>query len=154
MKKYLGVKMIEAVATTHGEYAMEKYGNVDSKLSTIDPSTEGYKVIYDNDYVSWSPKDVFEASYFPISDEEGSKINLEDVQTFMGDITGNQVDEVSTLVKCESVTGFTQYAISSCVSPDNYNTELGKKYGTEELVSKYWHCLGFVLKWAKNGLKK
>jgi hypothetical protein len=38
----------------------------------------GYLVVYPNpegDYKSWSPKDVFEAAYRPISDREKELIN-------------------------------------------------------------------------------
>lgn len=44
MKKYLGVKIIEAE-------------------SEIKNGENGYKVVYEDGYVSWSPKDVFEKAY-------------------------------------------------------------------------------------------
>lgn len=46
MKKYLGVKLIEA------ESGIEPHGH-----------KEGYKVQYEDGYISWSPKDVFEKAY-------------------------------------------------------------------------------------------
>lgn len=44
MKKYIGTKIIKA------EPEMEE-------------GVEGYKVVYEDGYVSWSPKDVFEKAY-------------------------------------------------------------------------------------------
>lgn len=44
MKKYLGVKLIEAELQVKG-------------------IRDGYKVVYPDGYVSWSPKDVFEEAY-------------------------------------------------------------------------------------------
>jgi len=54
MKKYIGVKMISAEPkqkTTLGTENSE--GGVQ----------EGYKVVYEDGYESWSPKDVFEKAY-------------------------------------------------------------------------------------------
>ena len=45
MEKYLGVKLVQA----------EVYNN--------ELKGEGYKVIYEDGYESWSPKDVFEKAY-------------------------------------------------------------------------------------------
>jgi hypothetical protein len=42
MKNYIGIKWIQA-----------------------EPQLEGYKVVYENGYESWSPKDVFEKAYQP-----------------------------------------------------------------------------------------
>lgn len=51
MNKYLGVKLIQAEPQAKQETAQDE-----SLL-------EGYKVIYPDGYVSWSPKDVFEKAY-------------------------------------------------------------------------------------------
>ena len=51
MKTYIGTKIIQAEP-------VEKDGR------------PGYKVVYPDGYVSWSPKDVFEASYREISPAE------------------------------------------------------------------------------------
>ena len=48
-KIYVGVKQVQA-------WEQEKDGR------------PGYAVKYPDGYISWSPKDVFEAAYFPISD--------------------------------------------------------------------------------------
>lgn len=61
MDKYIGVKII------HAEKAIRKGGEVylltDPMPKSMDTEENGYKVIYHDGYVSWSPKDVFEAAY-------------------------------------------------------------------------------------------
>lgn len=52
MEKYIGVKLIEAEPQMESE---------SGRLCTEE--REGYKVIYPDSYVSWSPKDVFEEAY-------------------------------------------------------------------------------------------
>ena len=42
---------------------------------------------------------------------------------------------------------------SSCVDPKNYNDELGTKICVGRMRDKVWMLLGFVLQWAKNGIK-
>ncbi len=63
MEKYLGVKLIEA----------ESCWGLNNKC--VDPNSEhcgqevkGYKVVYEDGYTSWSPKDVFEKAYRQIKD--------------------------------------------------------------------------------------
>ncbi|UVM83267.1 MAG: hypothetical protein [Bacteriophage sp.] len=43
---------------------------------------------------------------------------------------------------------------SSCVKPENYDINIGKKYAIEKAKDQIWAGLGFVLQWAINGLKK
>ena len=52
MEKYLGVKLIEAEP------------EINSPIGEgIEVKKEGYKVVYEDGYTSWSPKDVFEKAY-------------------------------------------------------------------------------------------
>lgn len=60
MEKYIGVKLVEAEPMTQGEAADKGFYH----RSITDRSTEGYHVHYiNNDYDSWSPKEIFEDSY-------------------------------------------------------------------------------------------
>ena len=53
MKKYLGVKVIQAEPMTHGEFSLKKYGNDNStEFGIKNKDTEGYLVQYDNEYTS------------------------------------------------------------------------------------------------------
>jgi len=58
MQLYLGVKMIQAKPMNAGE----AYKQLHRTVST-DKSTEGYLVEYEDNYQSWSPKDVFDKAY-------------------------------------------------------------------------------------------
>ena len=61
MKTYIGTKTIKATP------AIRKGGKVylpgDQIPRTMEPVEEGYKVVYEDGYESWSPKDVFEKAY-------------------------------------------------------------------------------------------
>ena len=131
---YIGVKRIEA-------WPEEKDGQ------------PGYAVKYSDNYTSWSPKDVFEKAYLPIG-VEGTKICQKVVDTFMGDVKASKFDEKTTIVVAETITGFKQYEVSSCVDPANYDEEIGKQIGTRRIEDTVWKCLGFALQWANFGLKK
>jgi len=62
MKQYLGVELISAEPCSQDQYAKTKTFKNLSKLSGgVD--REGYKVVYEDGYTSWSPKDVFEKAY-------------------------------------------------------------------------------------------
>ena len=60
MKKYVGVKLIEAKPMTRGDYNNYRGWTIPKDE---DPKDEGYLVKYSNDYESWSPKNPFDESY-------------------------------------------------------------------------------------------
>ncbi len=61
-RSYIGVKQVSAVPMTAGE-AVDKGYRVGQNGSVIPPTTQGYEVIYEDGYKSWSPKDVFDKAY-------------------------------------------------------------------------------------------
>lgn len=62
MNKYLGVKLIEAEPCSQDQFAGAKnFGDLSKLSGGID--RDGYKVVYEDGYTSWSPKDVFEKAY-------------------------------------------------------------------------------------------
>lgn len=67
MRNYVGTKIIKAEPTLLGKFSMEQGKELDPRQT---PGEEGYKVIYPDDYVSWSPKEVFEEAYREISAAE------------------------------------------------------------------------------------
>lgn len=131
---YIGVKMVTG-------WEQEKDGK------------PGYAVKYSDGYISWSPKDVFEAAYLPLAEGEKNKITQADVDAFVGTVTDSQLDEKTTIVTAETRTGFRQYEVSSCVDPANYDHALGVSIATERIKDRIWPMLGFVLQWAVKGLK-
>ena len=67
MERYLGVKLVDAEPCSQDQYAGAKnFGDLSKKSGGID--REGYKVVYEDGYTSWSPKDVFEKAYRQIKD--------------------------------------------------------------------------------------
>ena len=67
MKKYLGVKVVSAEPATRTEVSL---------------SNDGYTVIYEDGYRSWSPKDVFEKAYKEVGEY---KSLILDTNTINGD---------------------------------------------------------------------
>lgn len=43
---------------------------------------------------------------------------------------------------------------AACVKPKNFDLNVGANYAQIEAKNKIWEGLGFVLQWAKYGLKK
>lgn len=71
METYIGTKIIKAEPMDECTFLRTEKGEDVENRET----RPGYKVKYDNDYVSWSPKEVFEAAYRKISDSEKAFIN-------------------------------------------------------------------------------
>ena len=114
---------------------------------------EGYEVTYPDGYKSWSPKDVADAAYYLLSENnDGTKIIKEDVENFITNVDVTTIGEKTTVVNAHTRSGFDMVRHSSCVDPKNYSEELGKQYAMEEVVNSLWSHLGFVLQWAKYGL--
>ncbi len=60
MKKYIGVKIIYAEPMNLEDYNKFKGWTIPENE---DPNKEGYKVVYSDEYISWSPKEQFEDAY-------------------------------------------------------------------------------------------
>lgn len=43
---------------------------------------------------------------------------------------------------------------AACVKPENFDLNVGANYARIKAEDKIWEGLGFVLQWAKYGLKK
>ena len=65
-----------------------------------------------------------------------------------------KLDKKTTIVSLRTITGYETHGLSSCVDPNNYNQELGEKFALEKAKDAIWQGLGFVLQWAKFGLKR
>lgn len=60
MEKFIGPKIVHAEPMTRGEYNKFRGWQIPADEN---PDDAGYKVVYSNNYVSWSPADVFEEAY-------------------------------------------------------------------------------------------
>lgn len=146
--KAIGIKMVE-LQPMRAALAVD-YGY---KIGNAHPDDMGYEVTYPDGYKSWSPKDVADAAYYPLSENnDGTKILKEDVENFITDVDVTTIGEKTTIVNAHTRSGFDTVRHSSCVDPKNYSEELGKQYAMEEVINSLRSHLGFVLQWAKYGL--
>ena len=60
MQQYLGVKIIKAEPMNLGDYNIKRGWTIPANE---DPNKEGYLVQYEDNYISWSPKEMFENAY-------------------------------------------------------------------------------------------
>lgn len=146
--KAIGIKMVELQPMTARE-ANDK----GHRIGNHSFEEEGYEVTYPDGYKSWTPKDVADAAYYPLSENnDGTKILKEDVENFITNVDVTTIGEKTTVVNAHTRSGFDTVRHSSCVDPKNYSEELGKQYAMEEVVNSLWSHLGFVLQWAKYGI--
>lgn len=146
-KSYVGVKLIQAQPMSDNEFR-QTHGR-----PTVALDQEGYAVLYPDGYESWSPKEQFEMAYLALG-EDPTRISPAVVDSIVAEVTATRIDPKTCLVKMEQITGFTQYATAACVTPENYDEEIGKKIASKEIKDRLWFAMGFVLQWARFGLKK
>ena len=164
MSKFIGVKMVEAVPMTAQTAKSKGYkvstnhyytnNNSQDKQFIDYDFNEGYEVTYPDGYKSWCPKDVFEASYYQIQDSNGEMIYRNDVEGFINKVESIKIGAKTTNTTITCLTGYKINAQSSCVKPENYNTEIGEQIAKPKAMDSIWTYLGFVLQWAKYGLNR
>lgn len=151
MDTYIGVKLIQAAPMTFGKYNTHR-----GWIIPVDenPGRKGYLVRYPDGYESWSPKEAFESAYIKLTDPE--VITQDVVESFMDERESwhERLDDKTTLVKGAFKTGFVQYETSSCVDPAKYDHNVGVTIATRRIMDSLRGHLGFVLQWARNGLKR
>lgn len=148
--KAIGIKMVDLQPMTAKEAFDKGYGMKPNQ----DPNSDGYEVTYPDGYKSWSPKEVADAAYFPIDDENGQMIKPTDIERFIAAEDAEKLGTKTTIVSIRTITGFESHGLSSCVDPSRYDINIGKKFAKEKAVDSIWAGLGFVLQWAKFGLKQ
>lgn len=140
MVRYIGTKLIEAIpAQKNGE--------------------DGYKVVYPDGYNSWSPADVFERAYLPLSintrlNTDKPSIAQEMVDDFIAHTEVQTLGDKTTVVRAVLRNGFELVESSSCVSKENYSEELGAQICMNKIKDKVWFLLGFLLQTAVHGVKE
>ena len=60
MERFIGTKIVYAEPMTRGEYNLFRGWQIPADENPDDP---GYKVVYSDDYVSWSPAAAFDEAY-------------------------------------------------------------------------------------------
>ena len=139
MVRYIGTKLIEAIpAQKDGE--------------------DGYKVVYPDGYISWSPADVFERAYLPSTintslNTDNQSIGQDMDDDFIAHTEVQTLGDKTTVVRAVLRNGFELVESSSCVSKENYSEELGAQICMEKIKDKVWFLLGFLLQTAVHGVK-
>ncbi len=67
---YIGTKVIRAVPMSETDFLMQVKGKTKEELQQQETQGDGYKVTYEDGYVSWSPKKIFEQCYRKVSGKE------------------------------------------------------------------------------------
>ena len=137
---YVGVKIVEAWPE-------------DKREGPTDMIRAGYAVKYPDGYVSWSPKQEFEAAYLPMG-LDPSKVSEKMVNGFIREVHAHGLEDGKTVfMAADLITGFTQYETSSCVDPINFDHEVGREICLKRVRDTLWKCLGFVVQWGRFGLR-
>lgn len=148
---YIGVKLIKARVAYKINDNKIVY-DLNRACNPNDAIEEGYEVIYSDNYKSFSPKDVFEKTYYMILSP--NKIQEGDVLNFLKESYSLRLGEKTTVVCGTTLTGFDTIGIAACVDPQTYDHDMGCGIARYDIKEKIWRHLGFVLQWAINGLKR
>ncbi len=148
MKNYIGTKLIQAEPCT-------AWKNTDRHKI----GDSGYKVIYPNGCVSWSPKDVFEETYMevvtnPHMRTNAPSISQEMVDNFIAHTEVITMGDKNTVVRAVLKNGFEIVESSACVSVENYDEAYGAEICMGKIKDKVWMLLGFMLQTAVHGITK
>ncbi|UWI20249.1 MAG: hypothetical protein [Bacteriophage sp.] len=73
---------------------------------------------------------------------------------FIKDIENIKVGTKTTNTTLTCLTGFEVHGQAACVKPENFDLNVGANYAQIKAEDKIWEGLGFVLQWAKYGLKR
>lgn len=154
METYIGTKIVQA------EPAKRVDGNVYPVIGPIpfgEKVEDGYRVIYQDGYESWSPKDVFEKAYLPVVINPDLRTNAPSisqqmVDDFIATVEVQTMGVKTTVVRATLKNGFEIVEASSCVSAENYDEEFGASICLEKIKDKVWMLLGFLLQTAVNGV--
>lgn len=148
--KYIETKFVSAVPMTHGEFYYKTACPVEFRRGR--PSDPGYMITYPDMHMEWIPKGAFESSHLSIPcDKSSPSITDEVVEKFIKTYEVYKVGDKTTVAVATLVNGFILTESSSCVSPENYDEDLGAKICKTKIRDKVWFLLGFMLQSALKG---
>ena len=167
MKQYIGTKLIEAAPALRyqgdQEVMVVELGRdiTDQERAFIGQASScdiGYRVRYPDGYESWSPQDVFEAAYLPVTVNENLRtdapsISQQMVDDFVRETEVITMGDKTTVVRAVLRNGFEIVESSACVSAENYDEALGAQICMKHIKDKVWMLLGFLLQTAVHGIK-
>lgn len=152
MNKYIGTKLIKAEPATKAEFSYRKGYEIEEG----DEFRHGYMVQYEDGYVSWSPKEVFEKAYLKVEDNpklpSGVSIGPQMVEDFIKEKHVSTIGDKTTLVRVVLVNDFEIIESSACVDKANYEEAMGAEICMKKVKDKIWMLLGFLLQTAYKGV--
>lgn len=161
MKTYIGTKIIQAepayrVSNDHAHHIIVT-DPADAYANYPDVE-EGYRVRYQDGYESWSPKEVFEKAYLPLTvnpklKTEAPSISQQMVDDFIAETWTTTMGDKTTVVRAMLRNGFEIVESSACVSAENYDENIGREICLRKIKDKVWFLLGFLLQTAVHGVK-
>lgn len=155
MKQYIGTKLIEAEPAIRVNEKLVLVDDFNTPIPVPPGATvqDGYKVRYPDGYESWSPRDVFERAYLPLSiNPDRPSVSQEMVDNFIKEWHTDTLGDKTTVVRAVLRNGFEVVETSSCVSPENYDERIGQEICESRIKDKVWELLGFLLQTAVNGV--
>lgn len=84
----------------------------------------------------------------------GDVLKENDIKRFIKGIENVKVGTKTTNTTLTCLTRFEVHGQAACVKPENFDLNVGSNYARIKAEDKIWEGLGFVLQWAKYGLKK
>lgn len=90
----------------------------------------------------------------PEDDPAGDILRKDDIKRFISNIESIKVGTKTTNTTLTCLTGFEVHGQAACVKPENFDLNVGANYAQIKAEDKIWEGLGFVLQWAKYGLKR
>lgn len=96
----------------------------------------------------------FQAIDVKPEDPAGDILRKDDIKRFISNIESIKVGTKTTNTTLTCLTGFEVHGQAACVKPENFDLNVGANYAQIKAEDKIWEGLGFVLQWAKYGLKK
>ena len=161
MKTYIGTKIIQAepayrVSNDHAHHIIVT--NPADAYANYPDVEEGYRVRYQDGYESWSPKEVFEKAYLPLTvnpklKTEAPSISQQMVDDFIAETWTTTMGDKTTVVRAMLRNGFEIVESSACVSAENYDENMGREICLRKIKDKVWFLLGFLLQTAVHDVK-
>ena len=96
---------------------------------------------------------VFEKQFFNLVKDD-NKITEEDVCNLVEFSNVHKTGETTAVITAKIVTGFEIVTTSSCVNPEDYDNDLGHKYGLKKVWPALYDFLGFIVQWGKEGVSR
>lgn len=154
MRNYISIDMVKAAPAVAVDGRL--YDAFQSNIPNGEKVEYGYKVCFDNGAESFCESKEFEKFFLLMDTNKNLKtdkpsISERMVDSFIARFYATTVGDKTTVVRAVLVNGYEIVESSSCVSPENYDEEIGVSICIDKIKDKVWELLGFLLATAVNG---